>query len=270
MTKKEPPSTFRHPSRSFTTWTEGLSAPLQPLVWQLGFRQCAHINPCGRPDSHPLQRSGVSHWRYEQPAVAFEADKSAIKKMINARSQQEAVLPVEALFIRAIPPGLAMACPQNAQDSRPQSLDSASQPQKPADGTIPDPVEQGSPMMRVTEEWPNRYGSSCSLPDAPWHAICGSHGEAPSTPPREQPKARWPAHCCVGPNVACTEPRNGSPVSVAARVVRSFDSVWTSAILPSCNQLRWRAHFRSAYLVSGIRQRSACQVPCRPTLSVIA
>ena len=39
----------------------------------------------------------------------FEADKTAIEQVVDARREKKAVLPVEPLFVRRVPPRLAMA-----------------------------------------------------------------------------------------------------------------------------------------------------------------
>ena len=51
----------------------------------------------------------MSHGRNDEPARVLEADKPAIEQVVNARRKKKAVLPVEPLFIRRIPPRLAMA-----------------------------------------------------------------------------------------------------------------------------------------------------------------
>src|ERR1017187_5191299 len=54
----------------------------------------------------------MSHRRNYQPPVIFKADKAPVEQMIDGWCQQQAVLPIETFLVCAIPPWLAVACPQ--------------------------------------------------------------------------------------------------------------------------------------------------------------
>ena len=54
----------------------------------------------------------MRHRRYQQAAAVLKGDKRAIKKMVNARREQQPVLPIQPLLIIGVALGLQVACPQ--------------------------------------------------------------------------------------------------------------------------------------------------------------
>ena len=54
----------------------------------------------------------MSDWRDDEPTIVFETNEAAIEQSVDARSQKQAVFPVEPLFVRRVPPRLAVACNQ--------------------------------------------------------------------------------------------------------------------------------------------------------------
>ena len=47
--------------------------------------------------------------RNDEPAIVFEADKTTVKEMVNARRQEQSILAIQSFFIGGVPPWLAMA-----------------------------------------------------------------------------------------------------------------------------------------------------------------
>jgi len=67
-----------------------------------------HVHGIRGVDAHSFERRAMSHGRNDEPSVVFETDESTVKEVVNARRHEQSVLAVKALFVRGIPPGLAM------------------------------------------------------------------------------------------------------------------------------------------------------------------
>src|ERR1700736_911720 len=57
---------------------------------------CEHTNIDGRGriDPHALKRGVMRNRRNNQPPVVFKANKTAVEQMIDARRQQQSILPI--------------------------------------------------------------------------------------------------------------------------------------------------------------------------------
>ena len=65
----------------------------------LPFREGSNIHDSVRFYTHSIQRGHMGNGRDDQYAGIFEADKPAIKKVINCGSQQKSVLTVKPFLI---------------------------------------------------------------------------------------------------------------------------------------------------------------------------
>jgi hypothetical protein len=74
----------------------------------LAIREFAYIDRAINGNAHLLQRVQMGHGRDQQASIVAERNESAIEQVVDRRSQHETVLAVEALWIRAVSPWLAM------------------------------------------------------------------------------------------------------------------------------------------------------------------
>jgi hypothetical protein len=72
-------------------------------------RKSTYVHGIRGVDSHSFERRAMGHRRNDEPSTVFETDESTVEEVVNARRQEQPVLAVKALFVRGIPPGLAMA-----------------------------------------------------------------------------------------------------------------------------------------------------------------
>ena len=75
-----------------------LSMIIEELL--LSFREGSNIHDSVRFYPHSIQRGHMGNRRDDQYTGIFEADKPAIKKMVNRGSQQKSVLAVEPFLMR--------------------------------------------------------------------------------------------------------------------------------------------------------------------------
>jgi hypothetical protein len=68
----------------------------------------SHVNNPYGVDPHSLERRTMSNRRNYELSVVLEADKAAIKEVINAWRQKQAILTVQPLIISRVSPRLAV------------------------------------------------------------------------------------------------------------------------------------------------------------------
>jgi len=72
---------------------------MKAQVPPLPVTESADVDDASRLETHSFQRGQVGHGRDHQSAGIFEADEAAMKQVIEARGQQQAVLTIEAFFV---------------------------------------------------------------------------------------------------------------------------------------------------------------------------
>ena len=76
----------------------------------LALGESADVNDLLRLDAHSLKGRPVSDRGHDEVAGILEADEAPVEQVVDAGRQQQSILPIEALVIRRVPPGLAVAC----------------------------------------------------------------------------------------------------------------------------------------------------------------
>jgi hypothetical protein len=78
----------------------------------LPLRKRTDIELALRRDPHAHERGAISDGRDDEIAVALEGDESLVEEVIDRGGEQESVLAVEALLVRAVASGLGVTCDQ--------------------------------------------------------------------------------------------------------------------------------------------------------------
>jgi hypothetical protein len=84
----------------------------RPVEFQevsLPFGEGTDIEELLRFNAHSLEGWSMCYRRDDQVSGVFETDESAVEKVVDAGSQKQAILSVQALFIRGVTPGFAVA-----------------------------------------------------------------------------------------------------------------------------------------------------------------
>jgi hypothetical protein len=90
-------------------------------------RKSTYVHGIRGVDTHSFERRAMGDGRNDEPSIVFETDESTVKEVVNTRRQEQPVLTIQSLFVRRIPPRLAMARDLDEPGSEPRLSDTSIQ-----------------------------------------------------------------------------------------------------------------------------------------------